>query len=240
MIDRNEMEERIKNIVTEALGKEESVGEDSIDLVAALVTAYIYESEPDPNDEEEQAEVKEPERVEECSRCELRAGCPRVVPAEGPLTAQIMIVGEGPGDVESETGRPFIGKAGQLLDRILSSVDLKREEIYITNVMKCQLPGNKTPGVREVAACLPWLKQEIETVNPKIILCLGSVAANALIHPRFRITKERGQWFSDDNGRMMVATYHPAYLLRLKEGTPEERSAKREVWSDMQELVKRT
>ncbi len=243
MVDRNEMEEEIKNIVVRTIDEEENISADSIDLIAAMVTTYIYDAlelgskeEPEPVVEEP---VTDPITLEECNRCELRARCPRIVPPEGPKTAKIMIVGEGPGDTESEMGRPFVGKAGKLLDRILESVDLKREEIYITNVMKCQLPGNKTPGVREVAACLPWLKAEIEEVNPKIILCLGSVSSNALIHPRFKITKERGQWFTDDRGRLMVATYHPAYLLRLGDGTPEKNKARKEVWEDMQELVRR-
>ncbi len=242
MVNRNQVEEEIKNIVIRTLDEEEHVSEESIDLIAAIVTTYIYDAlelgRKEEPEVEEQEEV-EPKLLENCNRCELRASCPRVVPPEGPTTAKIMIVGEGPGDVESETGRPFVGRAGQLLDRILKSVDLKREEVYITNVMKCQLPGNKTPGVREVAACLPWLRAEIEEVNPKIILCLGSVSANALIHPRFKITKERGKWFADDQGRLMVATYHPAYLLRLGDGTLEKKEAKKEVWEDMQELVKR-
>lgn len=174
---------------------------------------------------------------DDCDKCsDLIKSRTKHVPGEGSLKARIMFVGEGPGAVEDELGRPFVGPAGQLLDKILEASEWKREEVYITNVIHCRPEHNRAPSITEVANCMPNLKQEIEHINPDVIICLGSVAANALIHPDFKITKEHGKWFQDDKGRKIMAMFHPAFILR-KTGD-EEKLAKRMVWQAIQEIKK--
>jgi DNA polymerase len=163
-----------------------------------------------------------------CRQCHLRAGCRGVVFGEGNLSADLMLVGEGPGQVEDELGRPFVGAAGQLLNRIIQAINLRREDVYITNVVKCRPPYNRTPQKAEMDICGPWLRQEIEQVKPKIIVCLGAVAAKYLIDQNFKITRERGRWLKLGDINLM-ATYHPAALLR-------DPSKKRPVWEDFKQI----
>ncbi len=163
-----------------------------------------------------------------CRRCPLRAGARQVVFGEGDPHAGLMLVGEGPGATEDELGRPFVGRAGELLDRILAAAGFRRGEVYITNVVMCRPPGNRVPTDAEMAACLPYLWAKIGLVRPRVLVCLGSTAARALIHPQARITQVRGRWLERD-GMAVTATYHPAALLR-------DPSKKRPAWEDFQAI----
>lgn len=166
-----------------------------------------------------------------CTECGLAAGRTKVVFGEGNPQAKIMLVGEGPGKTEDETGRPFIGQAGQLLDRILASVGFKREEVFIANVVKCRPPGNRLPTPEESLACRSYLDAQILIINPLIIICLGALATQTLIDPKGRITSLRGQWFKKE-GYWLIPTYHPAALLR-------DPNKKRPVWEDFKEIRRR-
>lgn len=170
------------------------------------------------------------EAARECERCNLRKGRRQVVFGAGSAHARLMLVGEGPGADEDQMGEPFVGRAGQLLDRILEAVSLKRQDIYITNVVKCRPPGNRTPESEEVRACRPLLDGQIELINPRIILCLGALATRTLIDGEAKITRMRGKWFGKD-GRQLMGTFHPAALLR-------DPSKKKPVWLDFQEVLK--
>ncbi|WP_324667481.1 uracil-DNA glycosylase [Geochorda subterranea] len=164
--------------------------------------------------------------VKTCHRCPLRAGCTQVVFGEGHPRAALMLVGEGPGQVEDETGRPFVGPAGQLLDRMLAAIGLARQDVYIANVVKCRPPHNRVPTPEEAAACWPNLRRQIELVRPRIILCLGATAARQLVEPRASVSAMRGRWWVRDGVRYLV-TFHPAALLR-------DPSKKRLAWQDLQ------
>lgn len=172
-----------------------------------------------------------------CTACRLAEGRTQVVFGEGDPEAQLMFVGEGPGEEEDRQGRPFVGKAGQLLDRILEAAGIPRERVYITNVVKCRPPGNRTPLPDEARACTRrWLVKEIELVSPQIIVPLGAVAAEFFLGEKVSITKVRGQWF-DWQGIRVFPMFHPAYLLRNPSRAPG--SPKHLTWLDIQE-VKRT
>ncbi|MDD4169710.1 MAG: uracil-DNA glycosylase [Desulfotomaculaceae bacterium] len=165
-----------------------------------------------------------------CSRCGLRQGCSGVVFGEGNPEAGLMLIGEGPGADEDRQGRPFVGKAGQLLDKILEAVDMERfTHVYIANVVKCRPPGNRAPQTGEAAACLPWLYRQIELISPKIIVLLGSTALQNLIEPGAKITVMRGKWLVSKSGIKIMPTYHPAALLR-------DAGKKRPVWEDFQKI----
>ncbi len=163
-----------------------------------------------------------------CGKCDLRAGCTQVVFGEGNPRAKLMFVGEGPGQQEDIQGRPFVGAAGQLLDRILAAVGIRRDEVYITNIVKCRPPRNRLPTSEEAEACLPHLFTQIRAIKPKIIVCLGALATQTLIDKRARITRVRGNWFRK-NGIMYMPTFHPAALLR-------DETKKRPVWEDMKQV----
>lgn len=161
-----------------------------------------------------------------CQRCRLRAGCRGVVFGEGDPHARICLIGEGPGATEDELGRPFVGKAGQLLDRMLEAAGFTRDAVYISNVVLCRPPGNRTPADDEVAACQPYLRRRLELIAPDIVVLLGATPLRAVIDPAARITRERGRWYRLD-GRWVLPTFHPAYLLRNP-------GAKKEAWDDFQ------
>lgn len=153
------------------------------------------------------------EKALKCNRCTLRETCTQVVMGEGSLKHKIMFIGEGPGSSEDKKGRPFVGRAGNLLDKILKSVKIKREEIYITNVVKCRPPDNRNPNQNEMEACSPILKTEINYINPKVIVPLGSIALKYLLGDSKKITEDRGKWFNIGE-LYFLPTFHPAYLLR--------------------------
>lgn len=151
-----------------------------------------------------------------CSACPLRKDAIGPTSCNGTLHSPLAIVGEGPGGVEDEYGVPLVGPSGQLLDKALFSVGVTRDLIYTTNVIKCRPKNNRTPTVEEGEFCAArWLDEEMSIVKPKVIIALGSVALKYLFGPEGRITKHRGQWFETKYGIPAIATYHPAYLLRL-------------------------
>lgn len=182
--------------------------------------AVPQESTPDLEELEKECKT--------CRKCDLRAGCTQVVFGEGNPHAKLMFVGEGPGQQEDIQGRPFVGAAGQLLDKILAAVGIRRDEVYIANVVKCRPPGNRLPTSEEAEACLPHLRAQIRAIKPKIIVCLGALATQTLIDKRARITRVRGNWFEKDGIRYMP-TFHPAALLR-------DETKKRPVWEDMKKV----
>ncbi len=153
------------------------------------------------------------EMVRTCTRCPLYATAINPVPGEGSATAQLMCIGEAPGATEDETGRPFVGQAGKLLTDILRAINLSREEVFIANVMKHRPPGNRNPTPDEITACSPYLVRQVELIRPKVILALGTFAAQTLLDTKLAIGKLRGamHWY---HGTPLIATYHPAALLR--------------------------
>lgn len=156
----------------------------------------------------------------ECTGCELCKGRNRVVFGVGRKDADILFVGEGPGEQEDLQGEPFVGPAGKLLDDMLSIIDLDRSKIYIANIVKCRPPHNRDPQEQEQDACIGYLRQQVALVNPKIIVCLGRIAAQKIIAPDFRITREHGTW-TCRNGVWITAIYHPSALLRDVSKRPE-------------------
>ena len=155
-----------------------------------------------------------------CQNCPLAQTRTNVVFGEGPRNAEVMFIGEGPGEQEDRTGRPFVGRAGQLLDEMLGIMGLDRSRVYIANMVKCRPPGNRDPLAEEQEACIGYLRNQVALLRPKIIVCLGRIAAMKLIRPDFRITKEHGQWV-EKAGVQMTAIYHPAALLRDLSKRPE-------------------
>ena len=170
-----------------------------------------------------------------CSKCALCETRTNVVYGVGPEDAKVMFVGEGPGQQEDLTGVPFVGAAGQLLDRMLSIVDLGRHNCYIANIVKCRPPKNRDPLPQEQEACFPWLKQQIETIRPKIIICLGRIAAMKLIREDFMITREHGSWTVKD-GIYYTAIYHPSALLRDVSRRPDAFRDLKEIQRKIREL----
>ncbi len=166
----------------------------------------------------------------DCSLCILRSGCRQVVFGDGNPHARLTLIGEGPGADEDRLGIPFVGRAGQLLDRILEAAQIERDQIYIANVVKCRPPANRLPFQAEVDACLPHLKKQIALINPEIIVCLGALATRTLIGKNLSITRIRGQWHEKD-GRRYIATFHPAALLR-------DPGKKKDVWEDFKQVMK--
>ena len=155
-----------------------------------------------------------------CRRCGLCETRHSVVFGQGAAHAEVMLVGEGPGANEDEQGLPFVGKSGQLLDHYLEAVDLSRDKnIYIANIVKCRPPQNRDPLPEESAACMPWLRQQFQLIRPKIVVCLGRVAAQRMLDPGFSISRDHGKFF-DKQGTLFMATYHPAALLRYPDNKP--------------------
>lgn len=169
-----------------------------------------------------------------CEKCGLCATRHNVVFGVGNPRTDVLFIGEGPGENEDLKGEPFVGRGGQLLDKMLSVVDLSRDKnIYIANMVKCRPPQNRDPEEEEVAACRQWLQKQIEFIDPKIIVCLGRVAAIRFIDPNFKVTKEHGQFFEKD-GRLVMGTMHPAALLR----NPHSKPAAMEDFFALQEKIK--
>ncbi len=165
----------------------------------------------------------------QCRSCGLREHVRGVVFGEGNENSDLMFVGEAPGAEEDRLGRPFVGAAGKLLDRILSAAGIKREDVYITNVAKCRPPGNRLPKKEEAEACFPYLVRQIEIIQPRLIVCLGTLATQFLIHREAKVTAVRGQIF-EKGGIKIIPTYHPAALLR-------DPSKKKAVWEDFKKIV---
>ena len=164
----------------------------------------------------------------ECTRCRLHEGRNHLVFGEGNPQAALIFVGEGPGRDEDLQGRPFVGRAGELLTRIIEAIDLAREEVYIANIVKCRPPHNRDPKPDEIYTCLPFLLKQLEAIKPQIICCLGTFAAQTLLETEEKISSLRGR-FHDYQGTKLMPTYHPAFLLR----NPQ---FKRDVWEDMKRI----
>ncbi len=182
--------------------------------------------------EELLAEIRQ--EVERCTLCPLARSRTQVVFGEGNPDALIMFVGEAPGEDEDRTGRPFVGKAGQLLTKILLSVGIQREEVYIANMVKCRPPGNRTPTLEEVETCFPYLEAQIAIVNPSVIVTLGSVSTGYFLKTREPMSKLRGQWFDWLGGKRIFPMFHPSFLLRHESRAPG--SPKHLTWLDIQEV----
>ena len=156
----------------------------------------------------------------QCTRCGLCNGRSNVVFGVGKKDADILFIGEGPGEQEDLQGEPFVGPAGKLLDDMLSIIDLDRSKVYIANIVKCRPPQNRDPQEDEQEACIGYLRKQIALIQPKIIVCLGRISARKIIDPQYRITREHGAWINR-NGVWMTAIYHPSALLRDLSKRPE-------------------
>lgn len=154
--------------------------------------------------------------VKSCTKCELCKTRKNAVFGEGNTAAKIMFIGEGPGRDEDELGRPFVGRAGQLLDKMLASINLTRNDVYIANILKCRPPGNRDPLPHEAAACLDYLRAQVAMIRPSILVCLGRISAGYILGQEVRISRDRGVW-RESKGFFIMPTYHPAALLRNEE-----------------------
>jgi DNA polymerase len=196
------------------------------------------ESDFDTHNEEKKVELSRSEKVEElrkleeqvkrCTKCELCNNRTNVVFGTGDPDADLMFVGEAPGYYEDEQGEPFVGKAGQLLTKIIESIGMKRSDVYIANILKCRPPENRNPNADEIVMCSPHLIKQIEIIRPKIICALGTFAAQTLLDTKESIGKLRGEFFEYQSTKFL-ATYHPAYLLR----NPND---KKKVWADIKKV----
>ncbi|HEX4642344.1 MAG TPA: uracil-DNA glycosylase [Candidatus Acidoferrales bacterium] len=169
------------------------------------------------------------EDLGECTRCRLSKQRNKIVFGAGNPRAELVFVGEGPGRDEDAQGLPFVGRAGKLLTQMIEAMGLQRDDVYICNVVKCRPPENRKPENDEVATCSPYLFRQLDVIAPKAIVCLGATAAQALLKTTDSISRFRGTWF-DYRGTKLLATYHPAYLLRNP-------AAKSEVWKDLQKVM---
>ncbi len=167
--------------------------------------------------------------IGDCTRCRLCEQRNKIVFGSGSAKAELVFVGEGPGRDEDMQGLPFVGRAGKLLTQMIEAMGLTRDKVYIANVVKCRPPNNRPPEKDEVATCIPFLLRQLEVIHPKVIVCLGSTAAQNLLGTIKSISSFRGQWF-DFRGMQLMATYHPAYLLRNP-------PAKADVWKDLQKVM---
>ena len=169
------------------------------------------------------------EDIGDCTRCILHKGRSNIVFGVGNLKAELVFVGEGPGHDEDLKGEPFVGRAGKLLTQMIEAMGLRREDVYIANVVKCRPPENRLPEKDEITTCSPFLMRQLDVIKPKVICCLGSCSSQTLLQTTQGISKFRGEWF-DFRGAKLIATYHPAYLLRNP-------PAKSEVWKDLQKVM---
>lgn len=166
--------------------------------------------------------------AKDCHRCKLSENRTNVVFGDGNPKAEIMFIGEGPGFNEDRIGHTFVGKSGQLFDKMLKAIQIKREDIYIANIVKCRPPNNRNPYVKECDTCMEFLRWQVKIIEPSIIVCLGAIAAKNIIDKDFKITEKRGIWF-DIGQYSVISTYHPAALLR-------DESKKQEAWEDFKEI----
>ena len=174
-----------------------------------------------------------------CQKCGLAETRTNVVFGEGARDAEVMFIGEGPGEQEDRTGRPFVGRAGQLLDDMLAMIDLKREKVFIGNMVKCRPPQNRDPLNIEQEACIGYLRNQVALLKPKIIVCLGRIAAMKLIKEDFKITREHGQWI-EKAGVWMMAMCHPSALLRDHRKRPESFEDLKSLQAKIREVCVRT
>jgi uracil-DNA glycosylase len=200
---------------------------------AAALPIVVAASEPSLFEVVERVEGDSLERIREdigdCTRCRLHKGRTKIVYGVGNPKAELVFVGEGPGHDEDVQGEPFVGRAGKLLTQMIEAMSLRRGDVYICNVVKCRPPENRLPEKDEIATCSPFLLRQLAAIRPKVICCLGACAAQTMLGTNQGISRFRGEWF-DFRGSKLIATYHPAYLLRNP-------NAKGEVWKDLQKVM---
>lgn len=222
---RREFTPEIENDVGRDLSRQQMV--ESLQVVG--INPDLQKSSTTTSRVEEPQQMDWPtlkQQVRDCTACALRAGCTQTVFGVGDENAEWLIVGEGPGADEDERGEPFVGQAGKLLDNMLSAIKLKRgKSVYIANVVKCRPPNNRTPEAAEVAQCLPYLRQQIALIKPKLIVALGKTAATALLGKEATLGSLRNT-VHEFQGIPLIITYHPAYLLR----SPGEKAR---AWEDL-------
>jgi DNA polymerase len=210
------------------------IGVDSLDISASPSGRSSGEAGDEglmaPNPPPSSIDTLESIRLDigDCQRCKLAPTRTNIVFGSGNPNAELVFVGEAPGFDEDQQGLPFVGRAGQLLTKIIESINFKREDVYICNVLKCRPPDNRNPEPDEVASCNPFLRRQLAAIRPKVVCCLGTFAAQTVLQVAAPISKLRGKFF-DMDGMRVIATFHPAYLLR----SPEK---KREVWEDMKQI----
>lgn len=176
------------------------------------------------------------ETVASCTKCGLAAGRTNAVFARGNPEAKLCFVGEAPGADEDEQGIPFVGRAGQLLDKMIAAMGLDpAKDVYVCNIVKCRPPGNRRPEPEEIDACIPYLHEQLENVKPEVIVALGNTAVAALLNTKLGITKVRGSWKLYKGRLPVMPTYHPSYLLRP---SPQQAEAKKQAWEDLQAVMK--
>ena len=203
----------------------------AVNLSPPPLSLSLFEAPPPPRREPETLEQVRAD-LGDCRRCRLAGGRKTIVFGQGNPHAELVFVGEGPGADEDEQGLPFVGRAGQLLNRMIQFVGMKREEVYICNIVKCRPPENRTPEKDEVDACSPFLFRQIEAIRPRLVCCLGAPAMKTLLGIKEGITKVRGQFFDYGNTKAFVA-YHPAYILR----NPREERILREDFVTIREFL---
>jgi len=183
--------------------------------------------------EEKRRQLKEMDgnEVSRCTKCRLCEHRTHTVFGEGDVDAKVFFIGEGPGETEDQTGRPFVGRAGELLNKMIGAMGLKREQVYIANIVKCRPPGNRVPAPDEVATCTPYLQRQLEIVRPQAIVTLGLPATQYMLETKLSMGRLRGQWHAW-RGIKLMPTYHPAYVLRNP--SYETRAA---VWSDLKKVL---
>jgi uracil-DNA glycosylase len=211
---------------------------ETAETLASRIRAYLqyqvdmgYEKVILPQSERRTLE-KVRQELGECTRCPLHKAREHIVFGEGNPRAQLMFVGEGPGAEEDRQGRPFVGRAGQLLTKMIQAMGMERTDVYIANVVKCRPPENRDPLPLEIRTCLPFLEAQITAVGPQVIVALGRVAAGTLLDARGSLSELRGR-FHDRGGIPVMPTYHPSFLLRQE----PERRYKAEAWSDLKEVM---
>ncbi len=195
--------------------------------IVSLPSSGMKPEQPPPSQVLTMIDVRK--ELGDCKRCKLHRTRKTIVFGEGNEKATLMFIGEGPGYDEDVQGKPFVGRAGQLLTKIIESIHLSREEVYIANIIKCRPPQNRNPEPDEIENCNPFLMKQISVIRPKIICALGTFSAQTLLQTETKITALRGKFY-DLEGVKVIPTYHPAFLLR----NPDK---KREVWEDMKKIV---
>jgi DNA polymerase len=211
------------------LEEEKSLGLEGWDGRSSTLEKQVFPGRPSPPTSSMTLEAIR-EEMGECRRCKLHSTRTQIVFGTGNLQARLVFVGEGPGRDEDLQGQPFVGQAGQLLTKIIQAISLSRQEVYITNIIKCRPPGNRNPEPDEIGACEPFLIKQLEVIRPKLICALGTFAAQTLLKTEEKISLLRGR-FHRYQGILLMHTYHPAFLLRNP-------GHKREVWEDMKKIKK--
>jgi uracil-DNA glycosylase family 4 len=202
--------------------------EDKLKFYSELGAEFVTS----PSSSEDSPYLSLRERILSCQKCPLSQGRKNAVPGEGNIGTELMFVGEAPGRDEDIQGRPFVGRAGQLLTKIIHAMKFKREEVYITNIVKCRPPENRTPHKQEIEMCQDYLREQLGMIKPKVIVTLGKVAADFFIESKLGMTALRGNFYEFNNIKVMP-TFHPSYIIR-NEGN---REIKKMVWEDMQKVM---